>query len=137
MPQAWPLVPILPALVARIGGSPQQGEQYPSPTSRRATYMTYCAVCHGSDGRGNGMLAERLRVEPPDLTLLARRNKGTYPKELVSRIIDGREPVKGHGGPDMPVWGDAFKDSGEGFSEKKVRERIEGLVEFLKSIQVP
>jgi hypothetical protein len=83
------------------------------------------------------MLAERLRVEPPDLTLLARRNKGTYPKELVSRIIDGREPVKGHGGPDMPVWGDAFKDSGEGFSDKKVREKIEGLVEFLKSIQVP
>ncbi len=137
MPQAWPLVPILPAFVVLLGGVPEEAEQSPSPTTRRATYMTYCAVCHGTDGRGNGMLAERLRVQPPDLTLLTQRNKGTYPKEMVLRIIDGREPVKGHGGADMPVWGDAFKDSGEGYSEKKVQEKIEGLVEYLKSIQVP
>jgi len=29
-------------------------------------------------------------------------------------IIDGRHPVPGHGGPDMPVWGDAFKRAGIG-----------------------
>jgi hypothetical protein len=93
-------------------------------------------VCHGVDGKGDGVLTDRLRVSPPDLTLLARRNKGSYPKDIVYRIIDGRSPVKGHGGPDMPVWGDAFKEPGEQYSEGRVKEKIDGLVEYLGSIQV-
>ena len=44
-------------------------------------------------------------------TRLAQRNKGRFDAEKVQRIIDGRDPVKGHGGPDMPVWGDAFKQT--------------------------
>jgi hypothetical protein len=35
----------------------------------------------------------------------------------------------------MPVWGDAFKESVEGHSEKAVKARIDALVEHLKSIQ--
>lgn len=56
---------------------------------------------------------------------------------MVHRIIDGRDPVKGHGGPDMPIWGDAFKNTSEGYSEDRVKERIEGLVEYLRSLQAP
>jgi len=99
------------------------------------TYKTYCATCHGKDARGDGPLADKLRFVPPDLTGLARRNGGAYPDELVHRIIDGRKAVKGHGGPDMPVWGDAFKNTESGYSEDKVREKIQGLVEFLRTIQ--
>jgi mono/diheme cytochrome c family protein len=103
----------------------------------RATYRSHCATCHGTDARGEGPLADRLRVRPPDLTLLARRNGGSYPADMVHKIIDGRQPVKGHGGPDMPIWGDAFKDTSEGYSENKVKERIDGLVEYLRSLQAP
>jgi hypothetical protein len=53
----------------------------------------------------------------------------------VARSIDGRDPIKGHGGPDMPVWGDAFKRSRGGYSEKGVQNRIDALVEFLKGLQ--
>jgi len=102
-----------------------------------ATYRSHCASCHGTDARGEGPLADRLRVRPPDLTLLARRNGGPYPADKVHRIIDGRDPVKGHGGPDMPIWGDAFKNTSEGYSEDRVKERIEGLVEYLRSLQAP
>jgi mono/diheme cytochrome c family protein len=103
----------------------------------RATYRSHCATCHGTDARGEGPMADRLRVRPPDLTLLARRNGGPYPADKVHRIIDGRDPVKGHGGPDMPIWGDAFKNTSEGYSEDKVKERIDGLVEYLRSLQAP
>ena len=51
-------------------------------------------------------------------------------------MIDGRVPVKGHGGPDMPLWGDAFKRSGDGYDEAAVRARIDLLVTHLESIQV-
>jgi hypothetical protein len=53
----------------------------------------------------------------------------------VYRIIDGRKPVKGHGGPDMPVWGDAFRRSADGYSEEAVKGRIEGLASYLRSLQ--
>jgi mono/diheme cytochrome c family protein len=98
-------------------------------------FRTYCASCHGTEAKGDGPLAENLRIRPADLTLIAKRNKGTFEADKVHRIIDGREAVKGHGGSDMPVWGDAFKHSGEGFSETAVKARIDAIVEHLKSIQ--
>jgi mono/diheme cytochrome c family protein len=98
-------------------------------------FTTYCASCHGKEAKGDGPLAENLRIRPADLTLIAKRNKGEFDAAKVYRIIDGREPVKGHGGSDMPVWGDAFKNSGAGFDEKSVKARIDAIVDHLKSIQ--
>ena len=99
-------------------------------------FKTYCAVCHGTAAKGDGPLADQLRFRPADLTSIARRARGTFDADKVHRIIDGRDTVKGHGGTDMPVWGDAFKRSGEGFSEEKVKARISALVEHLRAIQV-
>jgi mono/diheme cytochrome c family protein len=99
-------------------------------------YRVHCATCHGTTGKGDGPMAPRLRILPPDLTLLARRNGGKYPFDKIHRIIDGRAPVPGHGGGEMPIWGDAFLDAREGYSEEKVRERISQVVHYLASIQV-
>ena len=98
-------------------------------------FRTYCASCHGQEAKGDGPLADNLRVRPPDLTLIARSNKGTFDADEVYRIIDGRKPVKGHGGADMPVWGDAFRQSRDGYSEESVKARIEAIVRHLKSVQ--
>ena len=98
-------------------------------------FTTYCASCHGKEAKGDGPLAENLRIRPADLTVIAKRNKGEFDAVKVHRIIDGREPVKGHGGSDMPVWGDAFKNSGRGYDEKSVKARIDAIVDHLKSIQ--
>jgi mono/diheme cytochrome c family protein len=111
-------------------------QDYVPTVSGSAIFKVYCAVCHGKEGKGDGPLAGSLRFAPADLTLLAKRNGGVYSSEQVFRIIDGRKTVKGHGGPDMPIWGDAFKGSAEGYSEEKVKVRIDALVDFLKSIQV-
>ncbi len=98
-------------------------------------FRTYCAACHGTSARGDGPLAESMRRRPTDLTEIAKRNKGVFPAEEVRRMVDGRQPVKGHGGPDMPVWGDVFARSTDGGDPAVVEARIKALVTYLESIQ--
>ena len=116
------------------------GQELPSPPAQQIVsgselFKTYCAACHGTSAHGDGPLAANMKKPPPDLTQFAARNGGTFPSALVAQIIDGRQPVKGHGGPDMPVWGDAFKASRLGSSEESVQARIKALVEYLERIQ--
>jgi mono/diheme cytochrome c family protein len=126
------------AVVAAQTGEPGAQER---PTIVQETwsgedlFRTYCAVCHGTAARGDGPLADSLKRRPPDLTGIAARNAGVFPSDKVFRIIDGRERVPGHGGTDMPVWGDAFRRSVEGGDAKAVRGRIEALVKYLDGIQ--
>jgi mono/diheme cytochrome c family protein len=99
------------------------------------SFRTYCASCHGVDGRGEGPLTDSLRFHPPDLTLIATRSGGEFPTEKVVRIVDGRSPVKGHGGPDMPIWGDAFRNAETGYDDAAARAKIRLVVDYLKTIQ--
>ena len=98
-------------------------------------FRTYCAACHGASARGDGPLADSMRRRPSNLTEIAKRNKGVFPSEEMLRVIDGRQPVKGHGGPDMPVWGDVFARSVDGSDPAVVQARIKALVAYLESIQ--
>jgi mono/diheme cytochrome c family protein len=98
-------------------------------------YRTYCATCHGTAAKGDGPLASSMRRKPADLTEIAKRNGGEYPPDLVFRTIDGRKPVRGHGGPDMPVWGDAFERARDGGDAERVKKMIQSLVDYLDSIQ--
>jgi mono/diheme cytochrome c family protein len=116
------------------------GQELPQPPAQQSysgseLFKTYCAACHGTSAHGDGPLAANMKKPPPDLTQFAARNGGVFPAALVAQIIDGRQPVKGHGGPDMPVWGDAFKASRLGSSEESVQARIRALVEYLEHIQ--
>jgi hypothetical protein len=87
------------------------------------------------DSRGAAMDAVFVRVAPANLTQIAKRNKGTFPKDQVYRIIDGRQTGKTDGAPQMPVWGDAFSKSITSSTEKEVAERIRALLDYLESIQ--
>jgi len=82
-------------------------------------------------------VAENLRFQPPDLSLLAKRNGGDYPVEKVHRIVDGRQPLPGHGGPEMPIWGDAFRNAETGYDDAKVKEKIRSIVDYLRTLQAP
>ena len=135
-PSSWLLGAAAAAsLVAAAAAAQQTTETFPGGRGAPEVYRTYCATCHGVSARGDGPLATHLRFTPPDLTLIAKRNGGRFDDEQVHRIIDGRKPVKGHGGPDMPVWGEAFKRSAEVSSDEAVKARIDGLVAHLKSLQ--
>jgi mono/diheme cytochrome c family protein len=98
-------------------------------------FRTYCVVCHGTSAKGDGPLASSMKRPPPDLTQFAKKNEGKFPKDLVGKIIDGREEVKGHGGPNMPVWGDAFSRSLENSDPESVKQKIQALVEYIASVQ--
>ena len=98
-------------------------------------YRMYCASCHGTTARGDGPLAASMRRTPPNLTEITKRQKGTFPRELIFKIIDGRERVAGHGGPDMPVWGDAFMRTSDNADRNSVQFRIQALVDYLETIQ--
>ena len=98
-------------------------------------FKTYCASCHGRSGKGDGPLAEHMKKRPPDLTLFAQNNGGVFPAANVAQIIDGRTPLAGHGGPDMPVWGNVFKASSQVDSEAAVKARIDAIVSYIESIQ--
>ena len=116
---------------APLGAQAQPG----SPPNGDYLFRTYCASCHGTSAKGDGPLAESMRRRPADLTEIARRNKGVFPRDQVYRIIDGRQPVKGHGGANMPVWGDVFARSSEVQNEAAITERIEALVRYLEGLQ--
>ncbi len=42
--------------------------------------------------------------------------------------------MKGHGGGDMPVWGDAFERSADA-GPQAVKDRVDALVEYLNTLQ--
>jgi mono/diheme cytochrome c family protein len=107
-----------------------------APLDGEALFKSYCASCHGVSAKGNGVMAPYLRFRPADLTLIAKRRAGRFEVDEVFRIVDGRTAVAGHGGTDMPVWGDAFRQSAQRYSEKAVKARIRALVDYLKTIQV-
>lgn len=102
----------------------------------RITYVRYCGSCHGATARGDGPLANDLRVPVPDLTGIAGRNAGVYPFDRVARIIASGESVRGHGTSDMPAWGDAFKKTA-GTEEKTIDAAIRNLNHYLWSLQKP
>lgn len=114
------------------GHSRQSGQ---APPAGASLFKSYCASCHGASGRGDGPVAELFRKPPPDLTQIAKRHNGVFPREKVFRIIDGRDPIRGHGGPDMPVWGEAFSRSSVGGDEATVRRKIQALVSYLEAVQ--
>jgi len=98
-------------------------------------FAQYCVACHGNDAKGTGTLAATLKPKPADLTLLASRNGGTYPRDLVLQVIDGSKKVKGHGGGDMPAWGEAFR-AVAGSNDAEAIRRIESLADYLETKQV-
>lgn len=97
-------------------------------------YVRYCVSCHGKGARGDGPLAADLRVPVPDMTTLAARSGGRFPEGRVQRIIESGEVLRGHGTPDMPAWGDAFKRTG-GTDAPTPEQAIRNLTHYLWSLQ--
>lgn len=101
-------------------------------------YQNYCAVCHGVDGRGQGIMSRFLTLKPSNLTQIAKKNNGEFPFWRVYRIIDGRDEVMAHGTRDMPVWGERFRVQSGGNdagARAQAAGRLLGLVFYLQYIQ--
>jgi mono/diheme cytochrome c family protein len=63
-------------------------------------YQSSCAACHGIDAKGDGPVSTALKTRPADLNVLAKNNNGTFPYDMVYRVIDGRNlTIPSHGIP--------------------------------------
>jgi mono/diheme cytochrome c family protein len=102
----------------------------------RDLFEFYCASCHGRDGKGGGPVASALKTPPSDLTTLAHRNGGAYPRERVETFVTlgGAPPTRAHGSPDMPVWGPIF--GGLEARDAATRIRIGNIVDYVASLQI-
>ena len=102
-----------------------------SASDPKQMFDTYCAVCHGREGKGNGPAAASLTKTPADLTKISARNGGTFPEVKVKRYIEGLDEVPAHGTRDMPMWGGLFNS----LSRDTAQIRIQALASHLKSMQ--
>jgi len=116
-------------------------------------FLSSCAPCHGTDGKGKGPTSAALKTPPPDLTALAKENNGVFPAAKVSETIDGRKSVSAHGSGEMPIWGFRYMASARmnvaptvaptteisrtlsRNIEFVIRSRILALVDYLNRIQ--
>ena len=105
-----------------------------SPASGKEMYMSYCAVCHGTDGKGGGPAASALKAAPTDLTLLSKTNEGKYPALKVAATIRGETALPVHGTKEMPVWGRLFWSISSGH-HSEVQQRVVNLNQYIESIQ--
>jgi mono/diheme cytochrome c family protein len=117
----------------------------------KSEFQSSCASCHGADAKGKGPVSDQLKIPPPDLTMLARKNNGVFPTNAVYETIDGLKTVPAHGTREMPIWGERFnpivnlphnvdpsywKMAGlDKAPEIVVRTRILAVIDYLNRIQ--
>jgi mono/diheme cytochrome c family protein len=112
-------------------GAPAKNESI----SGKQLYVSYCAMCHGTDAKGGGPFSPQLKVWPPDLTQLAKNNNGTYPAMRVSEMVDGEfGKASAHGSREMPIWGPVFRSMAHGHHDN-AQLRISNIVKYVESLQ--
>ncbi len=106
-----------------------------SPISGKEMYVSYCAPCHGTDGKGAGPAAGALKTPPTDLTVLAKNNGGKYPGQHIVTVLQFGSEMPSHGSAKMPVWGPILgRMNSTNLQDKQMR--ISNLSRYLETIQV-
>lgn len=121
-------------LTIAAAGCVPAGERY----AGNELYAGSCSACHGIYADGTGPAAAAIPQTIPDLRLLAARNGGVFPREQVTRIVDGRDILNVHASGTMPSWGREFELTERGTSEKaqrRVQAKIDAIVDYLEEIQ--
>ena len=113
------------------------GTSFAADAPGKATYTRYCGACHGPDGKGDGIAGTFMTPKPIDLTQIAKKNGGEFPYMRVMETVDGRNSVRAHGDPTMPVWGQIFADQAglEPTQRAEVKGKLMAITDYIKSIQ--
>ncbi|HEX3892709.1 MAG TPA: c-type cytochrome [Terracidiphilus sp.] len=105
-----------------------------SPISGKQMFTSYCAPCHGVDGKGRGPAASALKDQPTDLTGLAKKNHGRFPDTHIVTVLQFGSALPSHGSAEMPVWGPILGKMNVANAQDK-QLRISNLSRYIDSIQ--
>jgi cbb3-type cytochrome c oxidase subunit III len=93
---------------------PEAAANPPPAYEGRRLYVSYCQLCHGTGGEGDGPLAKVMKISPADLTTTIRSRSDT----ILTKIItgEGRQTITGRDrhnllSDSMPEWKDVFSES--------------------------
>jgi mono/diheme cytochrome c family protein len=80
----------------------------------RGLYVSYCQLCHGTGGKGDGPLSKAMKITPADLTTTVRSRSDTILMKIITG--EGRQTITGRDrhnllGDAMPEWKDIFNES--------------------------
>ncbi|HWR14322.1 MAG TPA: cytochrome c [Terriglobales bacterium] len=131
------LVCVAVALIAQTGDKPKVQivpAKHTSAASGQEMYKTYCASCHGVDGKGSGPASSAMKEPVPDITRMQRQNNGKYPEARVIESIRGDRTIAAHGSKDMPVWG-AILSQVSRRDEAELQLRYRNLADHIASLQ--
>lgn len=90
----------------------------------RKLYVSYCQLCHGPEGQGDGPLAKAMDVTPADLATTVRSRSDTILMKIISG--EGRQTITGRDRHNllseaMPEWKDVLD-----------KPQIEALIAYLR-----
>jgi mono/diheme cytochrome c family protein len=106
-----------------------------APTNGKQMYATYCASCHGVEGKGNGPAAVALKTRPADLTMLSKNNDGKFPETHIVTVLQFGTENPAHGSPEMPVWGPVLGQMNQTMPQERAL-RISNLSRYLQTLQI-
>ena len=135
-------VALAAAAAVGVGYADQSSGNVVVPVNRtpandgKQMYVSYCAPCHGVEGKGNGPVSGALKTRPVNLTLLSRNNGGKFPVMHVQSILQFGATNPAHGTAQMPVWGPVLgKMVPNGNGPNVGVLRISNLSNYLETIQ--
>jgi len=107
------LLTITAVSITEAAASPEAANP-PAAYEGRRLYVSYCLLCHGVDGKGDGPLAKAMQISPADLSTTVRSRSDT----ILTKIItgEGRPTITGRDrhnllSESMPEWKDVFSES--------------------------
>ena len=95
---------------AVIGGFIAQSASYlyaADLAAAKQNYLTFCAKCHGENGKGDGSAAATLTVKPRNYTDCTRMAKES--DDMLFNVIKNGGKANGYS-PDMQAWNQGFDD---------------------------
>ena len=99
-------------------------------------FATYCATCHGAQGRGDGPASGAYKTTRTNISLLTKHNNGIFPKAYVNGVIAGKTELPSHNGANgMPKWRDVLIGVDFQRTPNVVERRIANLTEYVQQLQ--
>ncbi|MCP3852974.1 MAG: c-type cytochrome [Gammaproteobacteria bacterium] len=100
-------------LIATAGTGTLLAEPPPAYEGRKL-YVSYCLLCHGVQGKGDGPLAKAMDISPADLTTTVRSRSDTILKKIITG--EGKQTITGRDRHNilsdaMPEWRDVFDEA--------------------------